>query len=170
MFEHARPPCIIPILARNTGNDTQRSCICLNIEATVNIGSWSCGMFPRCTMIITRVLLLEITKSVICILHAHHCTLESLQDVYWGFKFDVVASYGWSLRASMNCRYIHILHGHSTSSSQGSQAVISLFLVLCLVCYYFIVDYPTMVQSQSIMHPINYPSPHYVFVYVLFPL
>ena len=81
-----------------TGNDTQRSCICLNIEATVNIRSWSCGMFPRCAINVTGVLLLEITKPPICILHAHHRTLESLQDVYWGFKLDVVAWYSWSLK------------------------------------------------------------------------
>ena len=61
-------------------------------EATVNIESWSCGRFSRCAMNVTGILLLETTKSQICTLYAHHRTLETLQDVYWGFKFNVVRS------------------------------------------------------------------------------
>ena len=101
MFEHARPPCIIPILARFIHWEWYTEVLVLHllkIEATVNIRSWSCGMFPRCAINVTGVLLLEITKPPICILHAHHRTLESLQDVYWGFKLDVVAWYSWSLK------------------------------------------------------------------------
>ena len=36
----------------------------------------------------------------------------------------------------MNCRYTHILHGHSASSSQGSQAVIIFGAVPDLLLFY----------------------------------
>jgi len=96
-------------------NDTQRSCICLNIEATVNVRSWSCAIFSRCAMNVTGVVVLEITK--ISNLHAHDII------VHWKpyrmfteiFNLNWCSSlYSWSLRASMNCWYTHILHGQNT--------------------------------------------------------
>ena len=55
------------------------------------------SMLLRCGMNVIGALLLEITKSPICSLHAHHPTLETWQVVYLGFN---VTWCGWTRRTS----------------------------------------------------------------------